>query len=63
MSYKDNTPQINQELSQVNKLWKIVHKFYLNIEKGGLPLIVYNTTNDITKKMNNVTKMYLKLYK
>ncbi len=62
MSYKDNTPAINEELHQVNKLWKIVHKFYLNIEKGGLPLIVYNTTNDITKKMDSVVKMYVKLY-
>lgn len=62
LHYKDNTPAINEELHQVNKLWKIVHKFYLNIEKGGLPLIVYNTTNDITKKMDDVIKMYIKLY-
>lgn len=62
LKYKDNTPAINEELHQVDKLWKIVHKFYLNIEKGGLPLIVYNTTNDITKKMNDVLKMYMKMY-
>ncbi len=62
LKYKDNTPAINEELNHVNKLWKIVHKFYLNIEKGGLPLIVYNTTNDITKKMDDITKMYVELY-
>jgi len=62
LNYKDNTTVINRELNEVNRLWKIVHKFYLNIAKGGLPLIVYNTTNDITKKMDNITKMYIKLY-
>jgi len=46
----------------VNRLWKIVHKFYLNIQKGGLPIIVYNTTNDITKKMDDITRMYVQLY-
>jgi len=61
-SYKDNTPAINEELHKVNRLWKIVHKFYLNIKKGGLPIIVYNTTNDITKKMDDITHMYIKIY-
>jgi len=54
-----NTPQIDKKLAEINKLWKIVHKFYMNIEKGGLPLIVFNTTNNITKKMDEVTKFYL----
>ncbi len=53
-----NTPEINIKLDKVNKLWKIVNKFYLNIEKGGLPIIVYNTTNKITKEMNVITKLY-----
>jgi hypothetical protein len=56
---KNNTAIINKELNEVNKLWKIVHKFYNNIERGGLPLIVFNTTNKITKKMDTVTKLYL----
>jgi len=63
LKYKDNTPAINKELNEVNRLWKIVHKFYLNIQKGGLPIIVYNTTNDITKKMDDITRMYVQLYK
>ncbi|SFV64393.1 Nitric oxide-responding transcriptional regulator Dnr (Crp/Fnr family) [hydrothermal vent metagenome] len=54
-----NTPQINSKLAEINKLWKIVHKFYNNIEKGGLPLIVFNTTDNITKKMDEITKLYL----
>ncbi len=58
-----NTPEINRKLHDIDRLWRIVYKFYLNIEKGGLPLIVFNTTNDITKKMNAITEMYVKLSK
>jgi hypothetical protein len=63
MENKDNTATINQKLAQVDKLWKVVYKFYLNIEKGGLPFIVFTTTDDITRKMDVVTKLYLELYK
>jgi len=58
-----NTPEINRKLNEIDRLWKIVYKFYLNIEKGGLPLIVFNTTDNITKKMNEITKLYVELYK
>ena len=58
-----NTPEINRKLNEIDRLWKIVYKFYLNIEKGGLPLIVFNTTDNITKKMNNITGLYVELYK
>jgi hypothetical protein len=54
-----NTKEINHKLAEINRLWKIVHKFYINIEKGGLPLIVFNTTDNITKKMDEITKLYL----
>jgi len=60
---KENTPLISEKINQVNKLWKIVHKFYNNIEKGGLPLIVFNTTDKITKKMNEITQLYLDIHK
>jgi len=63
MSNQNNTPEINRRLNEIDRLWKIVYKFYLNIEKGGLPLIVFNTTDDITKKMNKITEMYVELYK
>jgi len=62
MENKDNTATINQKLAQVDKLWKIVYKFYLNIEKGGLPFIVFTSTDDITRKMNDVTRLYVELY-
>lgn len=63
MLNKENTPEINRKLNEIEKLWKIVHKFYLNIEKGGLPHIVFSTTDKITKKMNEVTKLYVEIYK
>lgn len=63
LANQTNTPDINKKLNQINRLWKIVYKFYLNIEKGGLPLIVFNTTDDITKKMDAVTQLYVELYK
>ena len=56
-----NTAKISQELQRVNRLWKIVHKFYLNIEKGGLPFIVFTSTDDITGKMDAITEEYSKL--
>ena len=56
-----NTTEISQELQRVNRLWKIVHKFYLNIEKGGLPFIVFTSTDDITGKMDAITEEYSKL--
>ncbi len=63
MSNPSNTPEINRKLHEIDRLWKIVYKFYLNIEKGGLPLIVFNSADDITKKMNTITHMYVELYK
>lgn len=63
MLNKTNTPEINRKLNEIDRLWKIVYKFYLNIEKGGLPLIVFSTTDKITTKMNEVTGLYVELYK
>ena len=59
LANKANNPKIDKKLKEIDKLWKIVHKFYNNIEKGGLPLIVFNTTDNITKKMDEVTKLYI----
>ncbi len=56
-----NTAEISQGLQKIDKLWKIVYKFYLNIEKGGLPFIVFTSTDDITAKMDKITELYAKL--
>ena len=60
---KTNTTDINTKLKKVNRLWSVVYKFYLDIESGGLPLIVFNTADDITRKMNDITNLYVKLGK
>jgi hypothetical protein len=46
---KDNNPKMNKILNRMDKQWKIVHQFYLDIEEGGLPLIVYQTSNRLAK--------------
>ncbi len=61
MSNKTNSAEINAKLHKVNKLWKVVYDFYTDIEEGGLPVIVYNTTDNIMKEMNEVTQMYVAL--
>jgi hypothetical protein len=61
MSNKTNSAEINAKLHKVNKLWKVVYDFYTDIEEGGLPVIVYNTTDNIMKEMNEITQMYVKL--
>jgi len=63
MGNKTNTPEINGKLKKIDRLWKVVYKFYLDIEMGGLPLIVFNTTDDITNKMDEVASLYVKLSK
>ncbi len=62
MNNPTNSATINQKLNEIDKLWKIVYKFYLKIEKGGLPFIVFTTTDDITKKMDEITRLYVIQY-
>jgi len=49
-SYQKNSPEMNQLANKIDKQWKIVRKFYLDIEDGDLPLIVYDTTNKLNKQ-------------
>ena len=63
MANRQNTPEINRKLNEVNRLWSIVYKFYLKIKRGRLPYIVFITTNNISKKMDEITKLYLELHK
>jgi len=50
-SNSGNTPKMNQIMGKIEKQWKIVHKFYLDIEDADLPLIVYDTTRKMDKYM------------
>jgi len=63
LSLKENSPEIKKELQDVAHKWSIVYKFYLNIEKGGLPKIVFSSTDKITQKMDDIVGMYVPLLK
>jgi len=59
MKYRKSTnPKIAKKLKEIDRLWKIVHQFYTNIERGKLPLIVFETTDNITNQMNELIKIY-----
>jgi len=55
-NYRKNTPKMKQTVQKMKRLWKIVKKFYLNIESGGLPLIVYQTTQKLEKEAHMYNK-------
>ena len=59
LNYVGNTPEMNKTIAEVAKLWKIVKQFYLDIDEGGLPFIVFKTTSDL----KNGNKKYAKMYK
>ena len=59
ISNRSNTKEIQKELESVDVMWRVVNKFYLNIKKGGLPKIVYSTTDKITDKMDKIVGLYV----
>ncbi len=63
LALKENTAQITKKLKKVAMKWAIVYKFYLNIEKGGLPKIVFSTTDKITKEMDDIVALYVPIFK
>ncbi len=60
-SSSQNTPRITASLAKVESLWRVVRKFFLDQEKGGLPVTVFATTDSIMKEMNRITNMYEKV--
>ncbi|MCU7842961.1 MAG: type IV pili methyl-accepting chemotaxis transducer N-terminal domain-containing protein [Candidatus Thiodiazotropha sp. (ex Monitilora ramsayi)] len=57
---KINTPEITDNLARVSLLWRVIRPFFLDVEKGGLPVTVFATTDKIMDHMNNITSMYVK---
>ncbi|MCP4126100.1 MAG: hypothetical protein GY753_03440 [Gammaproteobacteria bacterium] len=55
---KQNTPEIKVNLGRVKRLWRIVYNFFLELEDGQLPVTVSATTDGITVKMDEITRMY-----
>ena len=58
---KNNTPAISKELNKIAKLWNVVNKFYSDVKRGGLPVIVLSTTDKMMVSMNRVTALYVDL--
>jgi len=56
-AYPGNTVKMNQIINQIEKLWKVVHQFYLDIDEGGLPQIVYQTTDKLDRKFLQYAKL------
>ena len=59
-AYPQNTPKMNRLMNQIDKKWKIVHQFYIDIEDSDLPLIVYETTKRLDKKFLAYAKALIK---
>ncbi len=51
-----NTPEMNQIMNRIGKQWKIIRQFYLNINDGDLPLIVYSTAKKLEKNFLKYAK-------
>jgi len=60
VKYPKNTVAMNQAINKVETLWKIVDKFYLDIDKGGLPFIVFKTTTKLKSQLKEYDGMYSK---
>ncbi|MCU7920035.1 MAG: type IV pili methyl-accepting chemotaxis transducer N-terminal domain-containing protein [Candidatus Thiodiazotropha sp. (ex Epidulcina cf. delphinae)] len=58
---KINTPEITAKLIRVTRLWRIIRPFFMDVEKGGLPVTVFATTDSIMKSMNTITGMYVEV--
>jgi len=54
-----NNSNIGEKLKEIDRLWAIANNFYGDIEKSGeIPLTVFETTNEISKNMNEIIKIY-----
>jgi len=52
-------PNIRKKLKEIDRLWNIANNFYINIEKSGeIPLAVFETTDEISKNINKIIKIY-----
>jgi len=58
---RQNTAEIKAELAKVERLWNVVAKFYKDVERGGLPVIVLATTDNIMDAMNKITHQYVEI--
>ncbi len=60
MKNKHNSKIITQKLKEVDALWKVAYPLYKGMK---LSSIVFNSTNKISKKMKEVTRLYMTMNK
>jgi len=58
--YPENTVAMNQAINKVERLWGVVYKFYLDLDEGGLPFIVFKTTTELKNKLKAYDGLYSK---
>ncbi|MEW8541222.1 MAG: type IV pili methyl-accepting chemotaxis transducer N-terminal domain-containing protein [Candidatus Thiodiazotropha endolucinida] len=58
-SEKINTPEITEKLIRTTRLWRVIRPFFMDVEKGGLPVTIFATTDRIMEFMNTITGMYV----
>jgi len=58
VKYPNNTVAMNQAINKVERLWGVVYKFYLDLDEGGLPFIVFKTTTELKNKLKTYDGLY-----
>ncbi|MCW8949178.1 MAG: type IV pili methyl-accepting chemotaxis transducer N-terminal domain-containing protein [Sedimenticola sp.] len=57
-----NSEDINRELQGVENVWKTVRKYFTGSVEESYPVTIFVTTDDIMKRMNKITLLYVKAY-
>ncbi|WP_275099989.1 type IV pili methyl-accepting chemotaxis transducer N-terminal domain-containing protein [Sedimenticola hydrogenitrophicus] len=57
-----NSDKINRELQGVENLWKTVRHYFTANSESGFPVTIFVTTDDIMKRMNAITLLYVKAH-
>ena len=55
----ENSPATEQVLEKIERQWRIIRRFFLDIEKGGIPAMVMVAADRITELSDQVTKLHL----
>ncbi len=57
-----NSEEINRELQGVENVWKTVRPYFAGDAEESFPVTIFVTTDDIMKRMNKVTLLYVKAH-
>ncbi len=57
-----NSEKISRELQGVENLWKTIRDYFTEGRETGYPVTIFVTTDDIMKRMNAITLMYVKAH-